>query len=67
MNPPSTQFTAEQLEAMMIKMYGPDFRKMSIVGPLGTFHLGSVFEECGLVDPKASTSTSGAYGIWQFS
>lgn len=56
---------ALELEAMMVKAFGPDFRDKAIVNALGTFHLASAFEECGLVDPRAPRSSSGAYGLWQ--
>jgi hypothetical protein len=57
---------AQRLEQMMIKAFGPDFRDLSIVSPMGTFHLESAFEECGLQDPAAPPPSSGAYGLWQF-
>ena len=56
--------TAQELEALMVKQYGPNWRDYSIVGPLGTFHLESVFEECGLRDPRAP-ATALSYGLWQ--
>lgn len=57
---------ALDLEALTIETYGPDFREKVIVGPLGSFRLADVFEECGLRDPKAPPPLeSGAYGLWQ--
>jgi hypothetical protein len=58
---------AQDLEQMMVKVYGPDFRDLSIVGPMGTFHLAGAFEECGLQDPATPLASSGAYGLWQIS
>ena len=55
---------ALELEAMMIREYGPDFRNKVITGPFGSFRLADAFEECGLEDPHKSPS-SGAYGLWQ--
>lgn len=63
----SDAFKASQLEALMVKMFGPDFRDLTVIGPLGTFHLESAFEECGLQGPHRPPSGgyAGAYGLWQ--
>ena len=63
----SDKFTASQLEAALIKTYGPDFRDKVIVGPLGSFRLAEAFEECGLVDPQTPPPPGPAYGLWQIS
>jgi hypothetical protein len=55
--------TAQELEAMLIREYGPDFRNKAIATPLGSFRLADAFAECGLTDPQQSPS--GAYGLWQ--
>jgi hypothetical protein len=54
--------TARELEAALIKAYGPDFRDKAIVGPLGSFRLADSFAECGLTDPQEPSS---GYGLWQ--
>lgn len=57
---------ALDLERLMIAQWGEDFRNKSLVGPLGSFWLGGVFDECGLQDPHPPTPpSSGAYGLWQ--
>jgi hypothetical protein len=55
---------AVELEALMIKQYGSDFRDKAIAGPLGSFRLADAFEECGPTDPQRPRD-SGAYGLWQ--
>ena len=55
--------TAHELEAALIRTYGPDFRDKAIVGPLGSFRLADSFAECGLTDPQALPEHGG--GIWQ--
>jgi hypothetical protein len=62
----SAQFDAQTLELAMIRVFGPDFRDKAIAGPLGVFRLADAFEECGLVDPRASAPSSGGYGLFQF-
>lgn len=54
---------AYQLEALMVKVYGPDFRNKTIVGPFGSFRLADAFAECGLQDPKVRLPNE--YGLWQ--
>ena len=60
--------SAEQLERLMVKQFGPDFRRKAIVGPTVVFHLAGVFEECGLEDPHPINPTPMAdmtRGLWQ--
>jgi hypothetical protein len=56
--------TARELEAALIRTYGPDFRDKAIVGPFGSFRLADSFAECGLTDPQAPPATS-SLGLWQ--
>lgn len=61
----SKAFDARRLEAELVRVYGPDFRNLTIVGPLASFRLADAFAECGLTDPLQRPS-SAAYGLWQF-
>lgn len=62
----SAGMNARELEALLIKQYGPDFRDKVIVSPIVSFRLANSFEECGLQDPSRPEPTN-SYGLWQFS
>ena len=55
---------ALELEAMMVKTFGPDFREKAVPTMFGAWPLRDCFAECGLEDPRAEPS-SGGYGLWQ--
>lgn len=55
---------ARELETMLVRFYGPDFRDKAITTPAGSYALRDSFAECGLEDPQAPPN-DGGYGIWQ--
>lgn len=62
--------TARQLEELMRRRFGDDFRDKAIVNALGSFRLADVFEECGLRDPRARPESwaapQGAFQIMSY-
>jgi hypothetical protein len=59
--------SADELDRLMIRAFGADYRDKVIVGPVGTFALAGVFDECGLRDPQAPPDrpVSSAVGLFQ--
>ena len=58
--------TADELDRLMIRAFGPDYRDKVLVGPMSTFPLAGVFAECGLRDPQAPPDRlSSAVGLFQ--
>jgi hypothetical protein len=56
--------TAKELDKMMVEQFGADYRNKTLVGPLESFPLAGVFEECGLVDPQYREPLR-SFGLWQ--
>ena len=60
--------TGRELEQLMVRQFGPDFRDKVVVGTTESFRLGNCFVECGLVDPARLVQVrADGYGLWQFS
>lgn len=56
--------TAQELERLMERQWGPGWRDKALVSPTGVFPLRDVFEECGLRDPREPEPRHDV-GLWQ--
>lgn len=59
--------TARELEALMVRQFGENFRDKTFASALGTFRLAEVFDECGLRDPHPKRGSrleqEGGWGV----
>lgn len=63
------RLTALELEHLMVRHFGEDFRKKAFVNGGGSFRLADVFAECGVRDPHplrgSRLEQEGGWGLWQ--